>query len=461
VGGARGPARRLFVLVALIASSLVPCAAARAVTFSSVDGLTVTSVKQLDARLYALTVTTPAIPATLGIRILLPSGYAAHPATRYPVLYLLDGTSGRASDWTTLGDAERTTAGRPLIVVMPDITIDGNGGGWCTNWPNGAQRWETFHIDELVPWVDANLRTRADRGGRAIAGLSQGGFCSTSYAARHPDLFGEALAYSGAPDIAYDVDARLGAMAIINGTELGLTRVSPDTFFGNPIRDYLNWAAHDPATLAENLRHTRLYLYYGNGFPGPLDPPGLNLAGMGIEGAIWEDNRDFKRRLDALHIRPAVYDAYGNGTHTWPYWARDLRQSIGPLMGDFARRTRNPSRFTYQTDAGRYSVYGWSVSMHRGATEFSTLSANARRGFAITGSGTATVITPPMLRPNAAYTVHIGRGRETLTTDASGRLHITVPLGRADTIQEYSLGGPPVPSPGTDLHTTRVTFARV
>jgi hypothetical protein len=65
-----------------------------------------------------------------------------------------------------------------------------------------------------------------------------------------------------------------------------------------------------------------------------------------------------------------------------------------------------------------------------------------------------------MLRPNAAYTVHIGRGRETLTTDASGRLHITVPLGRADTIQEYSLGGPPVPSPGTDLHTTRVTFAR-
>ena len=60
-------------------------------------------------------------------------------------------------------------------------------------------RWETFHIDQLIPWIDHNLRTVADRRGRAIAGLSQGGFCSMSYAARHPDLFGVALSFSGAP----------------------------------------------------------------------------------------------------------------------------------------------------------------------------------------------------------------------------------------------------------------------
>ena len=77
---------------------------------------------------------------------------------------------------------------------MPDIALSYAGGGWCTDWFNGGAggppRWETFHIDQLIPWVDRNLRTVANRGGRAIAGLSQGGFCSMSYAARHPDLSG-------------------------------------------------------------------------------------------------------------------------------------------------------------------------------------------------------------------------------------------------------------------------------
>src|SRR5439155_22890700 len=127
------------------------------------------------------------------------------------------------------------------------------------------------HIRQLIPWVDANLRTIPTRGARAIAGLSQGGFCSMSYAARHPDLFATALAYSGAPDIYYDTRDRFGAMAVINATEVALDREPPDTFFGSPATNGINWAAHDPTTLAENLRSTRLSLYWGNGDPGPYD----------------------------------------------------------------------------------------------------------------------------------------------------------------------------------------------
>ena len=106
-----------------------------------------------------------------------------------------------------MGDAQQVIGNREMITVMPDIAINDGGGGWCTDWPNGAQSWETFHIDQLVPWVDSNLRTIPTRAGRAIAGLSQGGFCSMSYAARHPDLFSIALGYSGAPDIYYDPSA--------------------------------------------------------------------------------------------------------------------------------------------------------------------------------------------------------------------------------------------------------------
>src|SRR5260370_706575 len=103
---------------------------------------------------------------------------------------------------------------------------------------------------------------------------------------RPPDLFATALGYSGAPDIYYDPDARAGAKAVINATELGLTGESPDTFFGDQNSDGINWAAHDPATLAENLRWTRMYMYWGNGQNGPFDS-GVNPGGTGIEAAIW------------------------------------------------------------------------------------------------------------------------------------------------------------------------------
>lgn len=145
------------------------------------------------------------LPGPVHVRVLLPDGYAAHPRRRYPVLYLFHGGFGHASDWTTQGDAEQITAGAPLIVVMP---ADGNGG-WCTNWYNGGKggppMWETFHIDQLIPWVDATYRTVASRSGLAIAGNSTGGFCAMSYAARHPHMFAWAGSFSGADDIIHNI----------------------------------------------------------------------------------------------------------------------------------------------------------------------------------------------------------------------------------------------------------------
>src|SRR5436305_2721946 len=156
--------KRLVRCLGLVAGcALALAGAAQAVAFRSGSGLHVGAVHALDARLYALTVSSSAIPGPANVRVLLPSGYAAHPQRRYPVLYLLHGTSGGAADWTTMGDAEKTTAGKPLIVVMPDIALDDGGGGWCTNWYNGGAHgppeWETFHISQLIPWVDHDLRT--------------------------------------------------------------------------------------------------------------------------------------------------------------------------------------------------------------------------------------------------------------------------------------------------------------
>jgi S-formylglutathione hydrolase FrmB len=458
--------RRLIALIAAGTTLFAGAATAQAeVTFNSGDGLTVTSAKQLDSRLYAFTVKTAAVPATLNIRILLPSDYEAHPTTHYPVLYLFHGTSGTASDWTVKGNAETATAGDNLIVVMPDIAINDGGGGWCTNWPDGAQDWDTFEIHQLIPWVEANLRTINSRSERAIAGLSQGGFCSTSFAARYPQLFGEVFSFSGVPDIAWNAAAHAGTMAIINATEVGLDGVPPDSFFGNPVTDYLNWAAHDPATLAENLTNTKMYFYFGNGLPGPYDSNAVSAAGAeAIEAAVYQDDNYFKQRIDSLGIKPVVWDPYGNGTHSWPYWERDLTWSMPLLMADFAHPQPLPSHFTYQTDSPSYSLYGYTVNVVRKANEFSTLVATGKPGFTLSGSGTATVTTPAFYARNTLYHVTTKTSTGTTTTSVrtnrTGSLTLPVYLGPSDTTQEYSLGGPPEPSPGTTVYTTTVQVTR-
>jgi S-formylglutathione hydrolase FrmB len=454
----------LVTAAAIVGPLAASASASAAPAFKSVDGLQVVSQKSLDSRLIALTVKTSALPSPANIRVLLPTGYAQHPHKRYPVFYLLHGTSGGASDWTTMGGAEQTTAGLPMIVVMPDIALNDDGGGWCTNWPDGKYHWLTFHIDQLIPWVQANLRTLNSRGERAIAGLSQGGFCSMSYASQFPDLFGVALAYSGAPDIAWDPVAHAGAQGIINATEVGLDGVPPNSMFGSPQTDFFNWADHDPATLAPNLRWTKMYIYFGNGMDGPYDTA-PNPGASGIEAAVYQDNLYFHGRLDALGIKPIVYDYYGNGTHSWPYWARDLRWSIGDIMSDFEHPVPNPASFSYESGMPSYSIYGWQVTTHRKVAEFSTIAPNGTGSFTLQGSGSATVTTPPSLRRRASYKVTIRSGSgtttRTLSTGSGRTLTLTVPLGPSNTVQEYTLSQPPAPSVGTTVYTTRVNLTKL
>jgi S-formylglutathione hydrolase FrmB len=438
------------------------------VAFENGDGITVTSEAQADPRLIDMTVNTPAVAGMLHVDVLLPTNY--NPSTHYPVLYLFHGTAGTASDWVNYGQVEQITAGLPLIVVMPDASLNDNGGSWCSNWVDqsaGAANWETFHISELIPWIDGNLPTIADREGRAIAGLSMGGFCSTSYAAQFPDLFETVLGFSPAPDIAYDKDAQGGAAFIIGATEVGEDHVAPTSIFGDPLTDEINWAAQDPTTLAGNLADTNILLFNGNGLPGPLDPslvtdpesletyPGAGL----IEGAVDVDTTLFHNRLDALGISND-WDNYGNGTHSWPYWTRDLQQSIGTVMADFTNPRPNPSQVTYTTVSADYTIYGWQVSTQRSAKEFSTIEDADSSGFQLAGSGAGLVVTPPVYTPGGTYNVTTAEENALpvvaqLQADGTGALHIAVPLGPANPYQEYTAQGY---AAGTTVYTTTVSI---
>jgi S-formylglutathione hydrolase FrmB len=305
------------VLVAL-------CAALVAAPARAADhDITVLSSQQLDSRLTDLTLSTPALAKPTHVRILAPAGYDQS-QDRYPVLYLLHGALADYRSWTDAGNAEAITAGQPLIVVMPD----GGQGGWYTNWLNrgagGPPEWERYHIDELLPWIDDHYRTIAARDGRAIAGLSMGGFGAMSYAGRHPDLFAWAGSFSGAVDVIHNWPV-VGVIDMEAFADGGL----PDDQFGDRGLNEPNWRAHDPWDLAANLRGMTLQIDTGNGQPGPYDSNGLWWDP--VEQQIHEMSVSFHQRLAALGI-PHTWDDYGPGTHTWPYWQRDLRQSIPSIL---------------------------------------------------------------------------------------------------------------------------------
>jgi S-formylglutathione hydrolase FrmB len=445
-------------LVAALAA-LALTGSARAVTapaFSDGDQVHVVAVKTLSPRLFELRLTTPLLTAPTNVQILLPASYDEHPERRYPTLYLFHGTSGGARDWTTKGAAAQTTAGRDLITVMPDAGVESDGGGYFTDWAGGGPRWETWHIKRLIPWIDAQLRTVADRGGRAIVGLSQGGFGAMSYAARHPDLFGVGGGYSGLLDLsANPLIAIPLTTPIINATELGLNGVPPNTIFGDRVTNEINWAAHDPAALAGNLRATSLYAYTGNGNLGPLDPPGPNPGGSAIEAGAHELTELFHQELVARGI-PIDYHDYGPGTHTWPYWTRDLRDMLPSLMRDFARPAPAPATVDYESADDPYTQWGWKVDPERPAREFSALLGAGPRGFTLRGSGRATVRTPAVYRPGATATVAItaqdAHTEKQMTVADDGRLELAVPLGPGNPVQQFRLGAT------TAVYSTRVTI---
>lgn len=130
-------------------------------------------------------------------RIYLPPCYDDDDRT-YPTLYMFGGNVHDDAIWDVLGLDEAAEAAimageiPPLLIVMPD-------NGWLANTTtSGSKSYEGFVIDELIPHIEATWRARADRDGRAVGGVSRGGYWSLMMAFRRPDLFRSVGAHSPA-----------------------------------------------------------------------------------------------------------------------------------------------------------------------------------------------------------------------------------------------------------------------
>lgn len=119
--------------------------------------------------------------------VYLPPCYDVQQDVKYPVLYLLHGQTYNQDQWVRLGIpsiADQLIHGGeapPFIVVFPDDR------GW--NLVEGAGFGDRL-ITALIPYVDQNYRTLADRDHRSLGGLSRGGGWTVQLGFEHPELFG-------------------------------------------------------------------------------------------------------------------------------------------------------------------------------------------------------------------------------------------------------------------------------
>jgi S-formylglutathione hydrolase FrmB len=280
-------------------------------------GAHVVSEERVGTRLVDLTIRSPALGGqTAEVRLLTPDGWAQRRhRDRWPVLFLLHGMGDDHTTWTTNSDVEDISALRDVLVVMPDA----GEGGYYTNWWNhgagGPPEWETFHLDELRAILerDYGAGTR-----RVVAGLSMGGFGAVSYAARRPGMFRAAAGYSGPVHLLHPRFLEL----------FDTTDPAALVLWGHPVDQRHVWEAHDPYHLAARLRPIPVYLSSGNGTPGPLDPPGEPTDP--IEEFLNDLNQSLATRLRQAGVQVTTH--FTTGTHSPPYWQRELHRSLPMLL---------------------------------------------------------------------------------------------------------------------------------
>lgn len=123
-----------------------------------------------------------------------PPDYGKDKSKRYPVLYLQHGWGEDETAWSNQGHANLIMDNliaegktKPFIIVMTYGMTNEIKFGGMRNFK--IDPFQTVLTDELIPFVDANFRTVADKAHRAMAGLSMGGMETHTITLNKPDFF--------------------------------------------------------------------------------------------------------------------------------------------------------------------------------------------------------------------------------------------------------------------------------
>jgi enterochelin esterase-like enzyme len=244
----------------------------------------------------AIHVTSPALGGkTQPVDVYLPPGYDTHPLEHYPVIYFLHGFPGVPNAFlltVRVGVVEDELyaqgLAQPAILVMP---FGSTSQFVDKEWANGVHRgegWSTFVSRDLVHAIDATYRTIPSRDGRAIVGLSEGGYGAINIALHNPREFAVVESWSG-----YE------------------RAPSDHSIFGRRLQ---NVAANTPLdflpSVAPALRRAHTYFWFYTGRDDPLR----------------KQNIGFAAELTRLHIPHEYFEVPGG--HNWALWRREAERSM-------------------------------------------------------------------------------------------------------------------------------------
>lgn len=251
---------------------------------------------------------------TVKYNVYFPADYDSS-SRRYPVLYLLHGYTDNETAWVQFGEAQRiadrmanSDEVSPMLIVMPDA-----GVSWYINSFDGKTKYEDFFVQELIPAIDANYRTRAEKAYRGVAGLSMGGYGTLIMAMKHPDLFVAAAPLSAAvwtnQDMINMPDSRW--KGLYGNDEKGEARLQAS-----------HWVQNNPIRLAASvsadaLKSVRYYIDCG-------DDDFLIKGNMELHAALIDAKIPHEFRVR-------------DGSHNWTYWRTALPEVLKFMSASFRR----------------------------------------------------------------------------------------------------------------------------
>jgi len=203
------------------------------------------------------------------------------------VLYQLHGLSDNHSAWTRYTSIERYVRELNLVVVMPD----GGRGFYCDAVEGPA--YEKHIMKDVMGFVERFFPVRTDRKGRAIGGLSMGGYGSMKLALKYPGKFASVVSHSSAMTFGH--------------SEMRLER--PE--FARILGGIGTGGKDDLYAIVDRL--------------DPRKAPAIRYD-CGTDDGLIDGNRRFHRHLLKRKIKHQ-YREYP-GEHNWDYWDAHVQEAI-------------------------------------------------------------------------------------------------------------------------------------
>lgn len=257
-----------------------------------------------------------ALGKELKYAVMLPPSYKSDAKRRYPVLYFLHGMNGNEGEFERRGVAAKVAAMRAqgLIGEFIIVAVDGGRSSFYLNSKSGV-RYEDAIIQDLIPHIEKTYRAAGTREGRAIQGISMGGWGALMLAFRHPEMFSSVTTHSAAlfAELPHPTgtDRRSQFMMQIIGNIFG---TPPDEEFFRSVNPIYIADANAAA-----IKKSGLKIYFDC---GEQDRYGFQ-----------ESNKQFDERLTKLGIAHEFHLYPGN--HGWEYMISVADHSYAFLWKNF------------------------------------------------------------------------------------------------------------------------------